>query len=256
MNSWPLIGILSHVDSGADDYLFPGRALNYIDKIYADVLIANQMLPVMITVNNDENYIDKILKIIDGLLGSGGGKIPARILNKEKIPSLKETAKERYLFEEKLFKKALDLDLPFLGVCRTMQTINELMGGELNSKISYEIPGSIEHNQQNLGIDLKNPYHSIKITKESRLYQIIKKEEIEVNSWHSQSIKKTGKIFEIVAKAEDGVIEAIESKKHNFVIMLQFHPELMIENEKTWVKLYQCFKKEALLYRKRKEKRI
>lgn len=256
MINWPVIGILSHVDSGTNDDIFPGRSLNYIDKVYADVLIENQMLPVMIPVNSDQDYIDQIFNEIDGLLGSGGGKIPARILDKEKIPSLKETAEQRYLFEEKLFKKALNLDLPFLGVCRTMQTINELTGGELNSKISYEILDALEHNQQNLGIKLDRPYHDIKISKESKLYQIIKKEKIKVNSWHSQSIKKTGEIFEITAETKDGVIEAIESKNHNFVIMLQFHPELMIKNEKIWVKLYQAFKKEALNYRMGKEKRI
>ena len=184
----PVIGVLSHADNGNEDDIFPGRALHYIDRIYSDILVRFGMLPIIIPVNSNDDFVDSTLNVIDGIYGTGGGKISKRILERSEIPNLKETAPERYGFETKLFKKAIDKDLPILGVCRSMQTLNEIYDGTICKKISTEIDDSIEHNQTYKGILLNEPYHNINIDKESLLFRILEKEHIKVNSWHSQSV--------------------------------------------------------------------
>ena len=66
------------------------------------------------------------------------------------------------------------------------------------------------------------------ITKNSKLYKIVKSEKIEVNSAHHQSVNNLGKDFISSASAPDGIIEAIENIKHPWCIGLQWHPEFLI----------------------------
>nr|CDI29536.1 Putative glutamine amidotransferasec [Rickettsia monacensis IrR/Munich] len=51
-----------------------------------------------------------------------------------------------------------------------------------------------------------------------------------VNSIHHQAVKQLGNDLIVSAKAEDGIIEAIESTKHKFVIGVQWHPEYLNDN--------------------------
>ena len=70
--------------------------------------------------------------------------------------------------------------------------------------------------------------HRIKIIKDSKLYTIIKKNIIFVNSAHHQSVGKLGKKLIECAKAEDSIIEAIEHIEHPWCIGVQWHPEFLI----------------------------
>lgn len=250
----PLIGITCHVDEGGREDIFPNRALNYMDRTYPDVLIANGMLPILIPVNQDNEYIAAIINELDGLVCTGGGKIPEHILNRKEIPGLAETAPERYLFENKLFINALEKDLPILGMCRGMQTMSELLGGTMYYKITEDIPHSLEHNQTRLGIPLEEPFHEIEITADSHLKRVLKTGSVLVNSWHSQAIKRPGKGLKVVAITEDGVVEAVESENHTFVLLTQFHPEIMVKRDEMWNGIFGYFREQTLNYKSKRGK--
>ncbi len=244
-----------HVDQGGPDEIFPGRALHYIDRTYPDALIANGMLPVLIPVHHDSNYIDGILAIIDGMVCTGGGKIPQPILDRKEIPGLAETAPERYRFEKELFLRALDLDLPLLGMCRGMQTLNELLGGTMYAKIAEDVPDALEHNQTKLGKPLAEPYHDIAIAPGSHLARIMGDGKIRVNSWHSQAVRLPGRGLKVTARSADQVIEALESKAHTFVLMTQFHPEIMVQSDFHHHAIFRELKIQAVRYQRRREER-
>lgn len=245
----PLIGITCHVDGGGPDELFPGRALHYIDRTYADALIANGMLPVIVPVNRDGDYIDGVLKAIDGMVCTGGGKIAQHILDREEIPCLAETAPERYRFERELLIRALALDLPLLGMCRSMQTLNELLGGTMYAKLAVDVPGAMEHNQTKLGVALREPYHEIAIAADSHLARITGTKKIRVNSWHSQGVCSPGRGLKVTAWSADRVVEALESECHTFVLMTQFHPEIMVQSD-FYHSFFHELKTQAVLYRR------
>ena len=65
--------------------------------------------------------------------------------------------------------------------------------------------------------------HDINIDPLSKLYKIIKKDKIKVNSRHKDKIDNTS--LEVVAYSSDGIIEAIEDKSKKFFIGVQWHPE-------------------------------
>ena len=50
-----------------------------------------------------------------------------------------------------------------------------------------------------------------------------------LSSLHHQSIDQLGEGLRIVAKEENGVIQAIEEKKHPFYMGLQWHPEYLLQ---------------------------
>lgn len=249
----PLIGITCHVDTGGQEDIFPGRALNYIDRTYPDALIANGMTPMLIPVNEDVHYLHSVIERLDGLLLAGGGKIPDSILDQPEIPGLAETAPSRYRFEKALFTAALEADLPVLGMCRGMQMFNEVMGGTLHSKIAEKVPGAMEHNQVKLSMSLEQPYHDIAIEPDSHLSRLIGTAAIAVNSWHSQALDKIGAGLRVVARSGDTVIEAVESQENTFVCLMQFHPEILVKAQPVWNRLFQGFRTQALGYKTQKE---
>lgn len=171
-----------------------------------------------------EDSIDQYLDCLDGLLLPGGRDIHPSLYGEANChPSVFVTPK-RSEFELALAKKALDQDMPILGVCAGHQIINVALGGTLFQHIPDMVLNALTHQ------DPQNPTavrHSITIDKNTRLYSIIEDKTAEwtVNSNHHQSIKDLGKDLILSAVTPDGVIEAIESSKHRFVLGIQWHPE-------------------------------
>jgi putative glutamine amidotransferase len=76
----------------------------------------------------------------------------------------------------------------------------------------------------------------------SKLSQILKVEELMVNSIHNQAVKKPGEGIEIVAKEFNKVVQSIESVVHDFIIGVQWHPEYLIQ-KKTHRRLFKALVK-------------
>lgn len=114
--------------------------------------------------------------------------------------------------DNKIVKYLYDIDKPTLGICLGMQ----LMGMAFNN---HDI--ILVNNHQN-GSDYS---HFINIAKDTLLYKIIGKEKIEVNSLHSFCIPNTK--LQVSARSDDAIIEAIEDKRKTFFLGVQWHPELL-----------------------------
>ncbi|MDE6292503.1 MAG: gamma-glutamyl-gamma-aminobutyrate hydrolase family protein, partial [Bacilli bacterium] len=73
--------------------------------------------------------------------------------------------------------------------------------------------------------------HNVEIDSSSKLYQILKKDNIMVNSIHTYvSTKDEIKEYKVVATCPiDNTIEAVELPNKRFVMGIKWHPELMPE---------------------------
>ena len=60
---------------------------------------------------------------------------------------------------------------------------------------------------------------------DSRIGRAIRVHRIEINSFHHQAIKELAPNLEVTARADDGLIEAVESRDHAWVVGVQWHPE-------------------------------
>ena len=126
----------------------------------------------------------------------------------------------------KVFEKAIKKNIPILGICGGEQLINTVYGGSLIQDINKEVSTKIKHEQPNPRNQVS---HSVSLKYGTKLYKIINKKNIKVNSAHHQSIKKPGNGLTVNAIAPDGIIEGIEDQSKDFCIGVQWHPEFLIE---------------------------
>ena len=196
---------------------FPWYALreNYLSSI-------SRFGAIPIPLLHDKKLIKSFGNILDGLIITGGDfDIDPKIYNQTKKGS-KNIKNKRTVFEINIFNKFIELNKPILGICGGAQLINVASGGTLIQDL-IKIP--INHEQIN---PRNQTSHKINIRKKSKLYKICNKDKIKVNSAHHQSVKKLGKNLIVSATSSDGIIEAIEHKKHKWCIGVQWHPEFLI----------------------------
>ncbi|QVK18214.1 gamma-glutamyl-gamma-aminobutyrate hydrolase family protein [Mycoplasmatota bacterium] len=182
-------------------------------------------IPIGIPVVNDETYIGDIVNKIDGLIIPGGDDINPKLFHEETNSYTKGIDDELDEFQIKLVLKALEKDIPLLGICRGHQVLNVALSGSLYQDIS-ELKRDIliVHNQLKYGYDDKQIVHQVRFKKNSILEKLYG-EKIMTNSFHHQIIKQLGDGLKAIGHTRDGVVEAMISKNHRFVVSVQWHPE-------------------------------
>lgn len=203
-------------------------------------------LPVLIPYFDRSETIESFLDIVGGLVLAGGKDVDPNYYHEPPHPKLRDIELLRDSVELQTIKKALERDMPILGICRGIQTINVAAGGTLFQDIPSFISTDIEHsNPWEAALDPKNPqaHHSIEIHPSSRLFKIVGEKSLIVNSYHHQSVKDVAPGFEVVARAPDGIVEGIESLHHSFVVGIQCHIEFLWDKDLRWLGLYQAFVK-------------
>lgn len=160
--------------------------------------------------DQEKNYLKEVIDSCDGIIIPGGERW--------------------YDYDKYIFQYAYEKDIPILGICMGMQ----IMANYDNNEQPIE-------NKDRSHYQKKTDYaHSIEIKKDTKLFQIIGKETIMVNSYHNYHIKDTNNLT-ISALSKDGYIEAIEDKKKRFVLGLQWHPEIMYDYDLDNKKIMKAF---------------
>ncbi len=218
----PIIGISTSVlvDEGGG---FPGYERIYVNKDYVSSVISAGAVPLMIPMDATEENLRQTLELVDGMIFSGGHDIAPIRYGEEPHQKLQEICPERDEFDFLLYRLAKEHSLPILGICRGFQLMNVSEGGKL-----------------------------YKVEFGSRLYDILGKEEIRVNSFHHQAVKSVSENVVISGRALDGVVEAIELKDYPFGVGVQFHPEMLQEKEEDMKKIFAALVSAAREYQGKK----
>lgn len=160
----------------------------------------------------------------EALLLPGGPDINPQRYGSDLDASAGKIDDERDAAEIVITECALRRGIPILGICRGMQLLNVLAGGTLKQHLFSDL----SHLTKTTDADRPGkhrPAHPVSVLPETRLFAIIKRRSIEVNSRHHQAIQKLGNFFSVSALASDGIIEAIEARSDPFVLGVQWHPE-------------------------------
>ena len=175
---------------------------------------------------HEENSIDEIINVIDGLLLSGGGDIDPCYIGAEPWPQSGSIDPLRDAFELTITSRAIAKGMPVFGICRGMQVMNVAAGGDICQDIYRGLPKAYKHSQD---APRWYPTHNIQIFENTLLKKIIGLDELRVNSYHHQSINRIAPGFRISAYSNDGIAEAIEGLGHEYTLGVQFHPENMFK---------------------------
>lgn len=176
-----------------------------INIIYSDIVNAvmnNGGIPIGLPLNS--NY-KELINLCDGIIFQGGDAFE--------------------IYDMDALNYIYDIDKPVLGICLGMQLMGVLFGGKL--------------------IDINNHKkkllyaHNVTISKNSKLYNIYKTNNIKVNSRHKSVIKNTN--LKIVGISNDSYIEAVEEPSKRFFVGVQWHPESMINYDEKQNNLFKYF---------------
>jgi putative glutamine amidotransferase len=203
-------------------------------------------IPILFPYSKSEETIEGLLNQVGGLLLAGGKDLDPKFYHESSHPKLKETELLRDPFELEVIKKALERNMPILGICRGIQTLNVAAGGTLFQDIPSFVQTEIEHsNSWDLATNPQNSqqHHQIEIDPSSHLFRIVGTRRLVVNSYHHQAVKDPAPGFNVSARGHDGVIEGIENPGHDFVIGIQCHIEFLWDKDLRWLSLYQGFVK-------------
>lgn len=132
--------------------------------------------------------------------------------------------------------QALERDVPVLAIGSGMQLLNLVFGGLLLEDLPEHAPPEA---------DVEAVRHQAYVTPGSKLSAILGPGGFfRVNSWHRRGLREAQRAPGLMTSAyslEDGVVEAVESPTHDWVIGVQFQPERVGEVPRAFANLFTCF---------------
>jgi putative glutamine amidotransferase len=161
----------------------------------------------------------EVLARLDGLVLAGGPDLEPGRYGAAREP-LTESHPERDAGEFELVRRALELDLPTLGVCRGMQLLTVAAGGRLHQ----HLPDVVGHEKH-------RPAPGVYGEREARFHpgsriDALMGDDVVIHCYHHQGVADPGTLT-VTGWAEDGMPEAVEDPAKRFVLGVQWHPELV-----------------------------
>ena len=220
--SRPIIGLCTAVEQarwGAWNVPAALLPFNYVESVQRAGGLALLVPPDA----RGETAPDEILDLLDALVLAGGTDVDPASYGQARDPSVAHVTPERDTFEVALARRALERDLPFLGICRGMQIMNVARGGDL-----------IQHLPDHLGTrdHLREPgsfvgsEHDVRLLDGSLAARAAGEELHTTLSHHHQAIGRVGEGLTVTGwSTADALPEAIEVPQARFALGVQWHPE-------------------------------
>jgi putative glutamine amidotransferase len=152
----------------------------------------------------------------------GGGDPDPHLYGKAEYRSLCDIDAARDELEFTVIRRAIELRLPILGICRGLQVMNVALGGTLIP----DLPNAgLERHHRLQDMDRM---HDITILPGSLLAETTGTLQGQVNSAHHQGVDLLAPRLRAVAWAQDSTVEAMEwtePRDKPFLLLLHWHPE-------------------------------
>ncbi|MBD9731705.1 gamma-glutamyl-gamma-aminobutyrate hydrolase family protein [Streptomyces sp. H28] len=208
----PLIGISTYAEPGVrwgawqlDAALLPAGYPRLVQRAGG--------LAVMLPPDVPERAAAAVARV-DGLVVAGGPDVEPVRYGAAPDPRTGPPARARDAWELALIRAALDLRIPLLGICRGMQLLNVALGGTLVQHIDGHAGAP--------GVFSSHPVTPVPGTR----YAGLVPEESSVPAFHHQAVARLGRGLIPSAHAADGTVEAVELPAPDWVLGVQWHPEM------------------------------
>lgn len=228
LNMRPIIGVTMSFQEPAS-----GQGSDYFALYRKYVAAVEQAEGVAVGLPAQPEAVAELFPILDGLLLSGGGDVAPELFGQDRHPKTRLIDRQRDDFELALVREWVSTGRPLLAICRGIQVLNVALGGNLIQDIADQVADPLVH-QKSEG----EARHLIRLQPTSRLANLLGDDELEVNSYHHQAVQDLAPGLKEVAWATDGVVEGVEMPDAGFAIGVQWHPELMVQNDARQLQLF------------------
>ena len=208
----PLIGITTYVEPASWGHWHLEAALVPYDYVRAVERAGGRA----VLVPPDDEGIEEVLDALDGLVFSGGNDMSPESYGAEADPATNGLNPARDRGELALLTAALERDLPVLAICRGVEVLNVVRGGNL----VQHLPDVVGHEEHRAVVG-EFSEHAVRVDPSSRIGVV----RGAVKSHHHQGLGRIGDGLREVAWAEDGVVEGLEDPEKPFLVGVLWHPE-------------------------------
>ncbi|KQR24338.1 glutamine amidotransferase [Agreia sp. Leaf335] len=214
----PVIGLTTYLErakTGVWDV-----PASFLPKVYFDAVEKAGGIAVLLPPQAVSDAIaDRLLDSLDGLILTGGKDIEPSRYGQEAHPETDEPRPDRDAWEDTLLRRAIEREIPFLGICRGAQMLNVARGGTLHQ----HLPDVVGDRRYQAGEGVFN-HVEVSVEQDSRLAGLLS-DTIDVPVYHHQAIDTLGDGLVVTARTPDGTIEAVELDSVPFGVAVQWHPE-------------------------------
>lgn len=214
----PLIGISGYLEQAAQGPW--EQRYGMLPETYLTAVEAAGGVPVILPPQPaTPETVGRVLDALDGLVLSGGADVDPELYGAEAAPHTQSPRRDRDAWEQALTAGAVERDIPLLAICRGLQLLNVTLGGTLHQHVP-DIT-STDHG------DAPGDYArtEVAIVDGTLVRAVLGDGRLGVHCHHHQSLDRIAGGLLVAARSDDGIVEAVESVQHPFVLGVQWHPE-------------------------------
>lgn len=189
----------------------------------------------------DDLAAETVISQLSGLIVTGGRDVEAQRYGAIPHEMAEKPDALRDLLEDKLITAAIEMKLPFLGICRGAQVLNVNRGGSL----IQHLPDVVGDNRYQPGGG-NFAKMTMQVEAGSKLAALVGPSIANCALYHHQAIDSVGEGLVVTAHSPDGVIQAVELSDHPFGLAVQWHPEQTLED----LRLFEALVSAASAYKR------
>lgn len=231
MKKRPRIGVTPYFNYDTGEEYMPEGYFRGVEHVGGEMVVIHY--------DTDLSLLPEIVDSLDGVILAGGPDIDPALFGQPVDPDCGRINRQRDDLEIALFAECARRKLPVFGICRGIQLINVAMGGTLIQHVPGRFEGAV-HQQEAHRLEL---WHDVNVINGTPLAEIYgENARVRTNSFHHQALLDVADGLQVNAIVAEGFPEAVTGTGDQFILGVQWHPEVSYKVDENSRKLFDYFR--------------